>query len=299
VILLAGHDNNVNWVAFSRDGQRLASRSHDGTVRLWNLATGTQRAVLNDHDGDVPIAALSPDGARLATLGGDDMLRVWDVASCTEVARRDAMTDNVRSLIFTNDGQRLLFGAGNTKRGWLREWSIAEKGQPRTVMFPASVWAAALSPDDRYLAVGLATKPGEVRILDASNMTELHVATQARRVRALAYSPTGDVIASADRFDINLWKPSLEPPLRLQGHMKVVLGLCFSPDGQTLASTSEDDTLRLWDVATGTTLRCIEPDNLGAACSVAISADGALIAVGGLGEIGVWRMEELMGVERG
>ena len=68
-------------VAFSPDGARLASASYDGTVRVWDPATGTALATLTGHDGRVDAVAFSPDGRLVASAGNDRTVRVWDVSA--------------------------------------------------------------------------------------------------------------------------------------------------------------------------------------------------------------------------
>src|SRR5262249_3108055 len=75
---LPGHTDKVHAVAFSRDGQRLASAGADGTVRFWDLADGRELLRFKAHAGAVNGLAFSPDGQRLATAGGDRTAKVWE-----------------------------------------------------------------------------------------------------------------------------------------------------------------------------------------------------------------------------
>src|SRR4051812_26350380 len=86
---LQGHTNEVASVAFSPDGKTLASASYDGTLKLWEVATGKERATLGEYTGCLGCVAFSPDGKTLASgaIGSPDYfpdlknVKLWDVAT--------------------------------------------------------------------------------------------------------------------------------------------------------------------------------------------------------------------------
>ena len=78
---LSGPAGPGNSVAFSPDSSKiLAAGSADGTVRLWDMATGRQITALAGPAGPVDSVAFSPDGTTLAASSADHAVRLWDVA---------------------------------------------------------------------------------------------------------------------------------------------------------------------------------------------------------------------------
>jgi len=90
VATLTGSTGVVD-LAFSSDGSRLATASHDGSVRIWDPSSGEQLLVLHGHDATVTSVAFSPDGSRLASVGLEGTVRIWalDPDDLVEIAERE------------------------------------------------------------------------------------------------------------------------------------------------------------------------------------------------------------------
>jgi WD40 repeat protein/serine/threonine protein kinase len=138
-----GHEKPIVSAVFSPNSRRLASCSHDFTIRLWEVESGACEE-LRGHTHEVFAVAFHPDGTRLATAGRDRDVWLWDLARGEEVARLQGHTSYVWSLAFSPDGTTLASGSGDFT---VRVWDTA----PLKNRYQARREAAALQPEAEHL----------------------------------------------------------------------------------------------------------------------------------------------------
>ncbi|KAK3360107.1 HET-R [Lasiosphaeria hispida] len=284
---LEGHRGWVQSVAFSPDGQRLASGSRDETIKIWDPASGQCLQTLQGHRGSVRSVAFSPDGQRLASGSDDETIKIWDPASGQCLQTLQGHRDSVQSVAFSPDGQRLASGSGDET---IKIWDPAS-GQCLQTLQGHRDWvrSVAFSPDGQRLASGSDDKT--IKIWDPASGQCLQTLQGHRGwVWSVAFSPDGQRLASGSRDKtIKIWDPASGQCLQtLQGHRGSVQSVAFSPDGQRLASGSGDETIKIWDPASGQCLQTLQ-GHRDSVQSVAFSPDGQRLASGSGDEtIKIW-----------
>lgn len=258
---LHGHKKTVNSVAFSPNGQLMASSSWDETIIFWNVNTGEPIGPpLTTHADNVLSLAFSPNGQLLASGSCNDII-LWDVPALleTEAAGNKVVkqrlvghSDCVDSLAFSPDGALLVSGARDKT---IRRWSMKnyQPVAPPLTGHTDDVRSLTFNENGSILASGSEDKTMILWRNITANQPVSQTFTADNWVVSVAFSPVqANLLAIGVEDDVILWDTTKnEEVTTLSGHEADIFSLAFSADGQTLASGSEDRTIRLWDVATG------------------------------------------------
>jgi WD40 repeat protein len=275
---LRGHSGGVSSVAFSTDGQRLASASSGWSVRLWDTNEGRMLQALQGHSGRVNSVVYSPDGKTLASASSGSTVRLWDAHSGASLSMFQGHMGSVRALAWSPDGQ-LLASAGDDRL--VQIWNLRNKRQRHTLRgHTASIYGLAWSPDGQLLAS--ASTDRTVRIWQLSDgLTRCILQGHTDGVRTVAWNPEGTLIATGGSdLTVRIWRAEGGRLLYvLKGHTARINGLAFSPDGSVLASAGSDQKVRLWRVSDGELLGEL-PGHAGVVNTVAYSPDGTMFVTG-------------------
>ena len=283
VALLTGHAFAVFSVAFSPDGQTIASGNSDGTVRLWDTYTGEHKQTLKGHTNLVFSVAFSPDGQTIASASKDYTVRLWDTYTGEHKQTLKGHTNLVFSVAFSPDGHTI---ASASRDGTVRLWD-AHTGEHKQSLKGHTEWvySVAFSPDGHTIAS--ASEDGTVRLWDMHTGEHKQTLTgHTSQVYSVAFSPDGHTIVSTSfasgswSDEVRLWDAHTgELKQSLKGYTKRVESVALSPDGQTIAVASYEGEVWLWNTHTGEHKQTLKvKGHTDWVESVAFSPDGHTIA---------------------
>lgn len=239
-------EDAVYAVAYSPDGELIASGGADRAICLWDAKTRRLLRRLEGHEGTVASLSFAPSGDRLASGGLDATVRIWRVETGEQEQILKSAEERVWSVAFSPDGKILAAGGGEQHGVQLFDaGTMTPIG--RLDGHTDVVTDVVFSPDGERLASTGADRT--VRIWDLEGLTSTRVMEAPDRLWALTWSPDGQHIA-AGGFDNRayVWAPATgERVSVLEGHSDRVYSIAYSPDGRTLATGSVDRSIRIWD----------------------------------------------------
>jgi WD40 repeat protein len=279
----------IHVVAFCPDGVRFVTANQDGSIRLWETASGKEirRYLKNDEGGAAIAVAVSPDGKHLVSARAGEDATVWDLENGKELRSLIGHTGWVRALTFTADGRRILSASSDRT---VRVWDVDSGHELQCLKgHEADVNCVAVTRDGRFAVSGSGDYSGgimhdpSVRVWDLAKGQALLKLEHPEAVDAITLSPDGKLaVTVCDEF-IYLWDIVTGKEVRhWQGYANQHFSaVAFSPDGRFVLSGTGmfGGPMQLWDVSNGQEVRRFKKATA-EAHSIAFSPDGRRVVSG-------------------
>lgn len=287
---LRGHTDAVISIAFSADGTQLASVGRDKALKIWNLKTGEVVRTITGAEQQLSSVAWSGDGKRLGVGDAGLQVRLIDATSGT-VLQTIAHPDAVGEVALNADGS-LLAVAGLSDNGTVYE--VAKDSAKTTKKFDFRGRTARFTADGKTLLISSGN--GSFSLLDAKTGKARKTIATKNELPLTTMNPAGTTIASwtASSVDVRLWNDSGKeltvlkgPQAELDRRKAQVTGVGVLPDGKRVVTGAADGLVRLWSVEKAAVVQTWNAEKNNA---VAVSADGAWLAVADSSLVKLWKV---------
>ena len=250
VLTYNGHRYPVYALAWSPNGQDIASASQDKTVQIWNATTGDKSISYTRQRASENAVTWSPDGRLVASGSSDTTVQVWNSTTGTYILTYPDHTDIVRTVTWSPKGTSIASGGDdNTAQVW-----DAATGH-RVITYrghSAKVWSVVWSRDGTQIAS--ASADATVQVWDALTGNPLYTYRgHSKEVKALSWSHDGTRIASAsDDRTLQVWDVATRRTLyTYRGHGDVLNAVAWSHNDKYIATGSGDYTVHILDAGSG------------------------------------------------
>jgi len=256
---LTGHAHYVQDVAISSDGQFALSGSWDGTLRLWDLNSGTTTRRFVGHTKDVLSVAFSADNRQIVSGSRDKTINLWNtLGQCKFTIDEEGHKEWVSCVRFSpNLSIPLIVSAGWDKV--VKVWNLTHcKLRSNFLGHTGYVNTVTVSPDGSLCASG--GKDGTAMLWDLTEGRHLSSLDAGDIIHALVFSPIRYWLCAATASSIKIWdleskvcveelRPEIPPSTSKKSVPIQCISLAWSADGTTLFAGYTDNIIRVWTVS--------------------------------------------------
>ena len=274
-IAILNHQDDVKTAEFSKDSKTIVTASSDGICRLWNTASGELLKELKSDIKKMTSASLNSDCTKVMTSFNNGLVMIWNIAEgkiLTEL--KDGHQACVHYACFSPDGQYALTAS---KDNTVKLWNVQTGKYIETIIeHQDNVNSAIFSSDGKRVVT--ASEDGSAIIYDVNLHNSCQIFMDENTSIEYAEFNYDDtkvaVVTNRAVYIINVASGKTERIIK--GHDDVITSATFSPNGKTIATSSHDKTVRLWDIDNGDALH-IYKGHSSTVSDVMFSPDGKFI----------------------
>lgn len=255
---LRGHNHFVSDAVISSDGQYCLSGSWDGTLRLWEIATGKTTKRFVGHTNDVLSVAFSVDNRQIVSGSRDRSIRLWNtLGECKLIFQDDAHTEWVSCVRFSpSTSQQIVVSCGWDKL--VKVWNLTNfRLRSNLVGHNGYLNTVTVSPDGSLCASG--GKDGVAMLWDLTEGKRLYALDAGSIINCLVFSPNRYWLVAATTASIKIWdleSKELVDEIKVEtantgkhSQAPYATSLAWSADGSDLYAGFTDNVLRIYHIS--------------------------------------------------
>ena len=254
-----GHYEWLECVCFSPDGRNFVSGYSDGTISIWDVATGKELKNFTGHQFEVTSIGFLPDGNSFISAGYREYVRQWDINSGTALQTFRGYSRPTETIEITKDGSKIIVmnslevklmdivsgkGLQNINKGISYESNTCMRISPDGKSFVSAIYGI----EDTTLLYNPNFENSVIKLFDIYSGKEIRTFEKHKgEISDLCFSPDGKSFISENRDQTILWD------IASGNVIKTLYGgkSRFLADGKSLVSVGEDNSIKIWDIATG------------------------------------------------
>ena len=292
VDLLTGHDDApVTSIAFSSDGQTLASGCADNIIVFWDIKTRKIKAKCIGFDKAINLLTFSPSGDTVAFMSRSWFIELLNARTGKHIRTiKNTSNTDIYAMAFSPE-DNMLITAGYCERNtsYIEYWDIGTGELVRDILIETNITEAAFSPDNKMLAVtGKDSHP--LQFWDVKTGKHLKSAEKSGvSYEYIAFSHDGSRLVTGGAWEyVSLWDVSTVDQLYNMAEGEPINSVAYAPDGGTIACGIDDGTIQIWDTSTGKLQNTVKGHLDLSIFSAAFSPDGNTLACGAASKVLFW-----------
>ncbi|XP_072511755.1 apoptotic protease-activating factor 1 isoform X3 [Notamacropus eugenii] len=260
-LVVRPHTDAVYHACFSEDGQRIASCGADKTLQVLKAETGEKLLEIEAHEDEVLCCAFSKDDRFIATCSVDKKVKIWNSRTGELVNTYDEHSEQVNCCHFTNMEHHLLLATGSSDY-FLKLWDVSSANEWSSIDVRQHVLNSDGLQEDVDVMVKccswssdgarvMAAAANRILVFDVhtrSLVGEIHTG-HSSAIQYCDFFPKSHLaVVALSHYCVELWNTDVGLKVAdCRGHLSWVHCVAFSPDGSSFLTSSDDQTIRLWE----------------------------------------------------
>jgi WD40 repeat protein len=276
-VFRAAQPGKVRALSILGDSRSLVAAGDDKAARIADIGV---MHVAEAHPGGATAVAFHGNGAQALTAGADKTVKLWNLPPGqppTIASTFGPLPEAIATATYNRDFTQVGAVSGKT----VKVWNLADGKETLQLNHPSPVKALSFSADKTKIATGAAD--GRTRVWDITTGKELQAFAQPAAVEAVAFHPNNSVIISGNA-DKSVSVDTLSVQRAIVAAAGPIRGLAVTPNGSHVLTTDGKD-VRLWNTANGAKEERVFGGATDVVNTIAVSKNGALVAVGGADQI--------------